>query len=587
MIISTVQIYSKGSTYMKPGIKKLLSVLLFALMIAGMLTVTVQAASVLIGDVDGNGKVTKADSTVLARYIAGWNGYAARVNMYAANLNGDAGVSTVDSIILERYLAGWKGYDKYIKTVQIGPLNVKSQPAGGSLTDDVPSLTLSTAATGGITPYTYQWYKDGSLISGAVSDHYTATEAGRYYCVIKDSYGQTATTNTAQVTSSKLTIKSQPVGGIVGYTKLSVTVSGGKEPYRYQWYKEGSGPIRGATSASYSPSSVGDYYCKVTDAKGTTITSDTATVHSASLAISKQTEGGTLGVTLSVTVTGGKTPYSYQWYKEGSGLISGAASDSYKPTAVGNYYCKVTDSTGTTVTSKTMNVIYGPLTITGQPKSGVLYETTFWVTVSGGKPPYYFYWCYEDGMVVSGEYGPSFKPKGSGGYYCEVTDGNGDTVKSDIAYVYTTALSASLKCYSQTVGREITVSAWGGKGPYSYKWYKEGSGLIRGATSDSYTPASLGKYCCVVTDSIGNTLTSDPISIIYERLRFTRQPVGGILGEVTLSVAVAGGKEPYSYQWYIKFDGKDFRQGDDAKDASYKPWDDPNKYVTLGNPAQS
>ena len=52
---------------------------------------------------------------------------------------------------------------------------------------------------------------------------------------------------------------------------------------------------------------------------------------------------------------------------------------------------------------------------------------------------------------------------------------------------------------------------------------------------------------------------------------------------MTLSVAVTGGKEPYSYQWYINYDGKDFRQGDDAKDASYKPWDDPNKYVTLGN----
>ena len=56
-----------------------------------------------------NGK----DAAVLARYTSGWDGYADKVNLDAADINGDGKVNGMDSAILMRYTSGWDGYDRY------------------------------------------------------------------------------------------------------------------------------------------------------------------------------------------------------------------------------------------------------------------------------------------------------------------------------------------------------------------------------------------------------------------------------------------------------------------------------------------
>ncbi len=57
------------------------------------------------------------------------------------------------------------------------------------------ALTLTVAVTGGQTPYSYQWYKDGNAISGANAATYTktptvaGTDSGTYNVVVQDGYG--------------------------------------------------------------------------------------------------------------------------------------------------------------------------------------------------------------------------------------------------------------------------------------------------------------------------------------------------------------------------------------------------------------
>jgi PKD repeat protein len=67
------------------------------------------------------------------------------------------------------------------------------------------------------------------------------------------------------------------------------------------------------------------------------------------------------------TVSGGITPYSYQWYLNGSS-VSGATSSSwaFSPTAPGTYsvYLKVTDKNGNTAQS-------APATVNVSPAGGV------------------------------------------------------------------------------------------------------------------------------------------------------------------------------------------------------------------------
>ncbi|MCQ2608865.1 MAG: hypothetical protein MJ197_09295 [Bacteroidales bacterium] len=73
----------------------------------------------------------------------------------------------------------------------------------------------------------------------------------------------------------------------IGSTSSSytVTTTGGAEPLTYQWYNN-SGAIAGATATSYSGSQT-SLYCKVTDAKGTVVTS--STLYSAAVSVSGQT----------------------------------------------------------------------------------------------------------------------------------------------------------------------------------------------------------------------------------------------------------------------------------------------------------
>lgn len=138
----------------------------------------------------------------------------------------------------------------------------------------------------------------------------------------------------------------------------SVTVTGGKAPYTYQWFKRSGGvdtPV-GTDAETYSipnyaAGNNGDYFVRVTDAKGTVIESTRDRTRVA-VRITKQPvatlavdTGGTL--TLSVTVDGGYQN-AIQWYKDGA-VLSGRNGASFtKSNAVaedaGSYHVVVTSA---------------------------------------------------------------------------------------------------------------------------------------------------------------------------------------------------------------------------------------------------
>ena len=68
------------------------------------------------GDVNDDGAVNAQDKAILNRYLAGWDGYKAKIlNMEAADIDGKDGVNAKDKAILNRYLAGWNGYNEYFE----------------------------------------------------------------------------------------------------------------------------------------------------------------------------------------------------------------------------------------------------------------------------------------------------------------------------------------------------------------------------------------------------------------------------------------------------------------------------------------
>ncbi|MBR4743756.1 MAG: S8 family serine peptidase [Oscillospiraceae bacterium] len=68
------------------------------------------------GDVNGDGSVDATDRMILARYLAGWEGYEEKIlSMEAADIDGNGVVEAKDRMILARYLAKWDGYSQYFK----------------------------------------------------------------------------------------------------------------------------------------------------------------------------------------------------------------------------------------------------------------------------------------------------------------------------------------------------------------------------------------------------------------------------------------------------------------------------------------
>ena len=151
---------------MKKRTSKLLSLLLTLTMVLGMLpfmSTTAMAATVLIGDVDANGTVNKADSILLDRYVANWTGYADKVNMDAADVNRDGNVNKDDAILLARYIAKWTVESQIGQTVEVGEpeeLKIVKEPQDVEFLDNV--ATLSITVSGEFDDIVYNWQKETS-----------------------------------------------------------------------------------------------------------------------------------------------------------------------------------------------------------------------------------------------------------------------------------------------------------------------------------------------------------------------------------------------------------------------------------------
>ena len=193
------------------------------------------------------------------------------------------------------------------------PLILLSSPKDVSLKKG-ETATFAVGVSGGEAPLTYQWYLipagqtgAGTAISGANAATFTVTadyalDGNRYYCVVEDAIGQQVTSSAAtlRVVSQALVLLSSPqnVTRMVGETaSFTVSVSGGVQPYAYQWYviqaarggidlfpsalAETGTPVAGAVADSLTVTASmqlngNRYYCVVRDDVGQEVVSDSA-----------------------------------------------------------------------------------------------------------------------------------------------------------------------------------------------------------------------------------------------------------------------------------------------------------------------
>ena len=211
------------------------------------------------------------------------------------------------------------------------------------------SVVLTANGTG-----TYQWYNNGVAL-GVTSQTYTASVSGSYTVVVTNANGCSATSAATTVTVTAIPVAVVTAQGATtfcagGSVVLSANSGSG---FTYQWSNNGT-PITGATSATYTATTAGNYAVMVnngicgsaSDPVAVTVTALPVATITAAGATSFCT-GGSVVLTASSATT-------YNWFK--NGVAVGINSQTYTAANSGNYTVAITNATGCAAISSGVTV---------------------------------------------------------------------------------------------------------------------------------------------------------------------------------------------------------------------------------------
>jgi len=271
----------------------------------------------------------------------------------------------------------------------------------------------ANAATGGTSPFIYNWTPSGGTNLTASN-----LSAGSYTITATDNNGcsGTASVSIAQPAAMGISIASVSIISCEGIASItSHAAVGGTAPYTYSW-----APVAG-TTLTISNLSAGSYTITVKDHNGCSATAVETITMPAQLDVTASTVSnepcyGENAGSVTCSPSGGTAPYTYSWFSgAGSHATEGGLS-------AGTYTVTITDYNGCTATAaatitqparmniKTDSVDAGIGTCDGLAAVKV---------VSGGTGPFTYLWS------PGGETTDTIKSVCEGAYCCKVTQANG------------------------------------------------------------------------------------------------------------------------------------------------------------------
>jgi len=311
-----------------------------------------------------------------------------------------------------------------------------------------------------------QWYKNGTLISGAVNMDYSVTNSGIYSLKVTNSNGCVS----VKSDSIDITIKPIPLAIIEQGVELSFSnctnipitlkakdqvVSGSTS---YEWYYKstfsGSESILPTTTQNHSATNAGYYRVKVTtdgcyEISSLTRIYDPPILNTTSTAVCVGDS-----VTISALNSGIPNPI-YKWFKNNVEL-SGESNVTLKAYQTGTYYVQVSSSSSIVSANScpvyiTVNSLPS-VSITGNPSNlkACSGDSVILSAVASGASSYTYKWI-KDGTLLSDTL-INFSANVNGNYQVRVNDNNGCVNTSAISSVEILALPnpPSIAVLSQT-----------------------------------------------------------------------------------------------------------------------------------------
>lgn len=410
---------------------------------------------------------------------------------------------------------------------------------GASANSGAINLTVS----GGTSPYSYRWSNN------ATTQNLTNLTAGTYAVTITDNRTCTFALSNLNVTSLSTVQVSNIVPTNIGQQgnngAVAITVTGGTGNLTYSW----AGPNNyTSTQKDISGLSTPGQYCvTVTDAMGCTA-NRCAMVNSpmvVTLQATRICDGASNGA-ITLTVTGGISPYSYKW-------SNGATTQNLNNVAVGNYTVTITDSQGGMNTSTTEVTKYPPIVLNAQitPAIGTASNGKIILTTTGGTSPYTFKWSNNSTKdtllnVAKGE------------HCVTVTDSRGCVNNScytvpeqpDIPLSIANRQFTGVTCSGNTDGT-LSFEIKGGRSPYTVT-FSDNTTLPISNGLVAKNNLNGGKVVYTVTDGSGTILKDSveipvPMPITMSSVVKHDNEEVGCTG--TINVTFQGGKAPYTVSW--------------------------------------
>gem|GEM_PF-859890 len=471
-----------------------------------------------------------------------------------------------------------------IKIAVVIPPTITTQPVSVSTTEG-ETVTLSVVANGTGT-LNYQWFKNAVLIAGATTNtlvytNSTVDNSGNYSVVVSSAYGTNTSSTAIVVVNLSPTalpkILVQPKSVAVNSTNLnailSVTVGPSATPLTYIWTKDGN-YVSGATNSTLSilnatSADEGTYQVVVANSAGRTASQTVTVTVAQPPVITSQSTGKNIvlgvSVTLSVTVTG-RTPFSYQWRKNGT-AISGAVGSTYQIASAGtndfaSYDVTISNTDGTAVstliaigetpTAPAITAITEDLAI---PVGTV---TNLVVTATGSVPLSY-QWYYQSNVLIGATqsvYALTMASTNGGEYEICVSNGYGTAWANVEVTLIVLPTIVSVSGDTNAIQGGVATFSVIASNATDYTWYF-GSNVVASGTNNILTIKNVqfsqaGDYSVIVKNTNGKVTQKVGTLTVYIPPQVVKNPISASVsvGETITLTSSFSGTGTLTYQWY-------------------------------------